>query len=51
MSPIHCVCWSRQVSDIVDGDAERYTPASDMHRSVEVRTFERINVPNVTFRY
>jgi ATP-binding cassette subfamily B protein RaxB len=40
-----------RVGDIVDGDTERYTPVSDMHKTVEVRTFERIDVRNVTFRY
>jgi ATP-binding cassette, subfamily B, bacterial CvaB/MchF/RaxB len=40
-----------RVGDIVDGDTERYTPASDTHKTVEVRTFERIDVRNVTFRY
>ncbi|CAD6550045.1 peptidase domain-containing ABC transporter [Paraburkholderia metrosideri] len=40
-----------RVGDIVDGDTERYTPASDAHRTVEVRDFERIDVRNVTFRY
>ncbi|MGF6568376.1 ATP-binding cassette subfamily B protein RaxB [Paraburkholderia sp. GAS333] len=40
-----------RVSDIVDGEPERYTPASDTHKTVEVRQFERIDVRNVTFRY
>jgi len=40
-----------RVSDIVDCEAERYTPSGDMHRAVEVRSFERIDVRSVTFRY
>ena len=40
-----------RVGDIVDGETERYTPASDAHKTVEVRTFNRIDVRDVTFRY
>jgi ATP-binding cassette subfamily B protein RaxB len=40
-----------RVGDIVDGEAERYTPPGDMHKTVEVRSFERIDVRDVTFRY
>jgi ATP-binding cassette subfamily B protein RaxB len=40
-----------RVGDIVDGETERYTPASDTRKTFEVRQFERIDVRNVTFRY
>lgn len=40
-----------RVGDIVDHEAERYTPPGDLHRTVEVRSFEEIDVRNVTFRY
>lgn len=40
-----------RVSDIVDGETERYTPPGDVHKTVEVRSFERIDVHDVTFRY
>ncbi|CAG4905168.1 peptidase domain-containing ABC transporter [Paraburkholderia gardini] len=40
-----------RVGDIVDCEGERYTPASDVHRTVEVRTFGQIDVRDVTFRY
>ncbi|PQV52086.1 peptidase domain-containing ABC transporter [Paraburkholderia sp. BL21I4N1] len=40
-----------RVGDIVDCEAERYTPSADTHKTVEVRSFERIDVRDVTFRY
>nr|WKF56914.1 Lactococcin-G-processing and transport ATP-binding protein LagD [Paraburkholderia busanensis] len=40
-----------RVGDIVECEAERYTPPGDMHKTVEVREFECIDVRNVTFRY
>ncbi|WP_176058633.1 peptidase domain-containing ABC transporter [Paraburkholderia sp. BCC1876] len=40
-----------RVGDIVDCEAERYTPPADTHKTVEVRSFERIDVRDVTFRY
>lgn len=40
-----------RVSDIADGEAERYTPPADTHKTVEVRNFECIDVRDVTFRY
>ncbi|WCM18947.1 peptidase domain-containing ABC transporter [Paraburkholderia bryophila] len=40
-----------RVGDIVDCEAERYTPPADTHKTVEVRRFERIDVRDVTFRY
>jgi ATP-binding cassette subfamily B protein RaxB len=40
-----------RVGDIVDCEAERYTPPTDTHKTVEVRRFERIDVRDVTFRY
>lgn len=40
-----------RVGDIVDYEAERYTPSADVHKTVEVRSFERIDVRDVTFRY
>lgn len=40
-----------RVGDIVDCEPERYTPAGDTHKTVEVRTFQQIDVRDVTFRY
>ncbi|RDK04347.1 peptidase domain-containing ABC transporter [Paraburkholderia lacunae] len=40
-----------RVGDIVDCEPERYTPASDSHKTVEVQTFHQIDVRDVTFRY
>ncbi|MGF6603897.1 ATP-binding cassette subfamily B protein RaxB [Paraburkholderia sp. GAS448] len=40
-----------RVGDIVDCEGERYTPARDVRKTVEVRSFEQIDVLNVTFRY
>jgi len=40
-----------RVSDIVDCEAERYTPLAHLHQAVEVRTFEQIEMRGVTFRY
>ncbi len=40
-----------RVSDIVDCETERYTPPADLHKAVEVRTFEQIEMRGVTFRY
>ncbi|QGZ61393.1 peptidase domain-containing ABC transporter [Paraburkholderia acidisoli] len=40
-----------RVDDIAQTEAERYTPLADMHKTVEVRRFERISVRGVTFAY
>jgi ATP-binding cassette subfamily B protein RaxB len=40
-----------RVGDIVDCEPERYTPASDTLKTVEVQTFQQIDVRDVTFRY
>jgi ATP-binding cassette subfamily B protein RaxB len=40
-----------RVGDIVGVEAEHYTPPGDVHKTVEVRSFERIDVRDVTFRY
>jgi ATP-binding cassette subfamily B protein RaxB len=40
-----------RVDDIVECEAERYTPFADLHKTVEVRRFERIALRNVGFSY
>jgi ATP-binding cassette subfamily B protein RaxB len=40
-----------RVDDIVECEGERYTPAADTQRATEVRTFERIDIRDVTFSY
>ena len=40
-----------RVADIVECEEERYTPPADYNRATEVRTFECIEVRDVTFRY
>lgn len=40
-----------RVDDIVACEPERYTALADVHKTVEVREFERIGVRNVTFAY
>ncbi|MBP0594343.1 peptidase domain-containing ABC transporter [Paraburkholderia sp. LEh10] len=40
-----------RVDDIAECEGERYTPAADMQRAAEVRSFERIEVRDVTFSY
>ncbi len=40
-----------RVDDIAGSGTERYTPIEDLHKTVEVRGFERIDVRGVTFAY
>jgi ATP-binding cassette subfamily B protein RaxB len=40
-----------RVDDIVECEGERYTPAADAQRATEIRSFEHIEVRDVTFSY
>ncbi|WP_322091885.1 peptidase domain-containing ABC transporter [Paraburkholderia bannensis] len=40
-----------RVDDIVESTPERYTALADMHKTVELRRFERIAVRDVSFSY
>ncbi|WP_321952943.1 peptidase domain-containing ABC transporter [Paraburkholderia bannensis] len=40
-----------RVDDIVESTPERYTALADMHKTVELRRFERITVRDVSFSY
>ncbi|MDR5856692.1 peptidase domain-containing ABC transporter [Caballeronia sp. LZ062] len=40
-----------RVDDIVQSENERYTPLADTQRATEVRSFEQIDVRDVTFSY
>lgn len=40
-----------RVDDILETEAERYTPLADVHRAAEVRDFESIEMRDVAFSY